>query len=150
MLQLRAGQNRYDKTLAAPAFRQLRAARITYSKIWLTFAPYFRPNIKHDIKSKKSPLLAAETRALGSPEGSNAMLPSGRRSRGFAAQAKSIKETISAACGRVVKSFSLDKASPEFALLILGKFFSQIPHLARIFLKWEKIFLGAWCKEKKF
>src|SRR3989338_1759332 len=60
------------------------------------------------IKSKKSPLQAAETRALGSPEGSNAMLPSGRRSRGFPAQAKSIQETISAACGRVVgKCFCL-------------------------------------------
>jgi len=32
------------------------------------------------------------------------MLPSGRRSRGFPAQAKSIKETISAACGRVVET----------------------------------------------
>ncbi len=54
------------------------------------------------IKIEKSPPLAAESRALGSPEGSNAMLPSGRRPRGFPAQAKSIQETISAACGRVV------------------------------------------------
>src|SRR3989338_5505928 len=38
MLQLRAGQNRYDTTLAAPVFQQLRAAWITRCKIWLTFS----------------------------------------------------------------------------------------------------------------
>ena len=32
------------------------------------------------------------------------MLPSGRRPRGVPAQAEAIKETISAACGRVVEN----------------------------------------------
>ena len=35
--QLRAGQNRYDTTLAASVFQQLRAAWITRCKVWLTF-----------------------------------------------------------------------------------------------------------------